>query len=92
MELCEYDPTCASRKVISTLRMIMAERSIKSGFVGDETFRGPGKLRTAKEARQLLEELRNAYQSLTPDEQCGVRSFMSDLLESQRRFGSTGRD
>lgn len=41
------------------------------------------RLRTAKEASQLLEELRKAYQSLTPEEQCGVRSFMSDLWKSQ---------
>ena len=41
------------------------------------------RLRTAKEASQLLEELRKLYQSLTPEEQCGVRSFLSDLSESQ---------
>ena len=48
-----------------------------------------GKLRTAREARQLLEELRAAYQSLALEEQREVKGFMSDLLESQRRFGST---
>jgi hypothetical protein len=70
----------------------MADRVIKCDFVADDTIRVPGRLRTAKEASHLLEQLRNAYQSLTLEEQREVRSFMSDLLESQRRFGSTVRD
>lgn len=41
------------------------------------------RLRTAEEASQLLQELRKLYQSLSPEEQCGVRSFLSDLSESQ---------
>lgn len=66
----------------------MANRNIKPGFVADGTSRIPVKLRTLKEAGQLLEELRKAYRSLAPEEQSGVRSFMSDLFELQRRFGS----
>jgi hypothetical protein len=44
------------------------------------------RLRTAKEASELLEELRKLYQSLTPQEQCGVKSFMSDLWKSQHQL------
>lgn len=50
---------------------------------------GRTRLRTAKEARQLLEELRKLYQSLTPQEQCGVKSFMSDLWKSQHQVTKT---
>ena len=70
----------------------VANRYIKSGLVVDDSTRIPGRLRTAKEARELLEELRNTYQSLTPEEKRGVKGFMSDLLEQQRRFGTTERD
>jgi len=70
----------------------VANRHVKSGLVVDDGVRVPGRLRTAKEASQLLEELRNAYRSLTPEEKRGVKGFMSDLLESQRRFGTTERD
>jgi len=41
---------------------------------------------------QLLEELRKAYRPLSPEEKRGVKGLMSDLLESQRRFGTTERD
>ena len=50
------------------------------------------RFRTAKEASQLLEQLRKAYQSLIPKEQGEVRKFLSDVLESQLRFhGSRSR-
>jgi hypothetical protein len=62
-------------------------RNIKFDFP-EETNRASGKLRTAKDAGQLLEELRTGYQSLAPEEQREVKEFMSDLLETQRRFGS----
>jgi hypothetical protein len=69
----------------------MANKNIKSGFIADNTCRLHARLRTAKEASQLLEKLRSDYQSLALEEQRGVKNFMSDLFESQRRFGSTGR-
>lgn len=47
------------------------------------------RLRTAEEASQLLEELRKLYQSLTPQEKCGVKSFMSDLWKSQHQLTET---
>lgn len=70
----------------------VADRNIKSHFIADDAIRVPGRLRTAKEASQLLQQLRNAYQSLAAEEQREVRSLISDLLELQRRFGSTVRD
>jgi len=70
----------------------VASRHIKSRLIVDDSIRVPGRLRTAKEASQLLGELRNAYESLTPEEKRGVKGLMSDLLESQRRFGTTERD
>jgi hypothetical protein len=71
----------------------VAKRNIKSGFVARDTLRISEKLRTAREVGQLLEELRNAYQSLAPEEQRGVKTFMSDLFEllDQRRQGEPSR-
>ena len=46
------------------------------------------KVHTAQEATQLLEGLRKAYRSLAPDERREVKDLMTELLDSQRRFGS----
>jgi len=70
----------------------VANRYIRSGLVVEDSIRVPGRLRTAKEVSQLLEELRKAYRPLSPEEKRGVKGLMSDLLESQRRFGTTERD
>ena len=48
----------------------------------------PGRVRTAKEARELLEGLRNSYRSLPPGQREEVKNYMSQLSEHQRRFGS----
>ena len=60
---------------------------MKPGFVIDDRVSMPGRVRTAKEAAELLEGLRRAYRSLAPDERRDVQGFMSTLSESQRRFG-----
>ncbi|HWC15996.1 MAG TPA: hypothetical protein VG498_03250 [Terriglobales bacterium] len=39
---------------------------------------------TAKQARDLLENLRQRYQRLTPGERNQVKLFISDLSESRR--------
>ena len=46
------------------------------------------RVRTRREAAQVLEELRTAYQSLAADKRGEAKSLMADLSESQRRFGS----
>ena len=48
----------------------------------------PGRVRTRREAAELLEELRATYQALGSTERRKVKNLMSDLSESQRRFGS----
>jgi hypothetical protein len=50
----------------------------------------PGRVRTAKEARELLESLRNAYRSLAPERRAEIKNYMCHLSEHQRRFGSAG--
>jgi hypothetical protein len=78
---------------IGNLKIDVAKRNIKSGFVARDTLRISEKLRTAREVGQLLEELRNDYQALAPEEQRGVKTFMSDLFEllDQRRQGEPSR-
>jgi len=48
----------------------------------------PGRVRTAKEARELLEQLRSSFRSLAPAQREEVKTYMSHLSERQRRFGS----
>ena len=50
----------------------------------------PGRARTAKEARELLEGLRSSYRRLAPQQREEVKDYMYDLAEHQRRFGSPG--
>ena len=65
----------------------MPNRSIKFSFVAEGAIRVPTKIHTARETEQLLEDLRSAYQSLGTEGQCTVKCFMSELWQSQRRFG-----
>jgi hypothetical protein len=67
----------------------MAISNMKKQFYTHETAWTSGRARTAKEATQLLEELRAAYQSLPAKQRGEVKDLMSSLQESQRRFGST---
>lgn len=83
----EFNPTFEGgmyNKTISTLSSLY-KSGVSAGFVADDTTRLPGRLRTAKEASQLLEELRNSYRQLAPNEQRAVKSFMSDICEQLRR-------
>lgn len=48
----------------------------------------PVKLRTRKEAADMLESLRRAYQSLAHDERNEVKQSMGRLFDTQRRFGT----
>lgn len=50
----------------------------------------PGRVRTAKEARELLEQLRSSYRSLAPKQREEVRNYIGHLAEHQRRFGFAG--
>src|SRR5262249_57495519 len=98
--ICGRQPTCASirrdylsESLTMTIELdlkgeYVANRHVKSGLVVDDGIRVPGRLRTAKEASQLLEELRNAYRSLTPEEQPGAKAFISHLFKSHRRFAT----
>ena len=47
----------------------------------------PVKVRTRKEAAQLLRDLRAAYQSLRLDQRHEAKNLIADLWESHRRFG-----
>jgi hypothetical protein len=65
----------------------MSATNMKGSVSNSYTYSIHRRVRTAKEARQLLESLRAAYQSLAPEERRGVKGHMAVLLESQRRFG-----
>lgn len=65
----------------------MATTDMKSFVSIDDTARPPGRVRTAKEAAELLEALRRAYRSRAPEERREIKGFMAELSESQGRFG-----
>ena len=69
----------------------MSGRNLKFDPTAEETIRIPAKIHTKKESRELLESLRSSYQSLAGNERREVRGLMSDLWESQRRFGSIAK-
>jgi len=48
----------------------------------------PRRLRTQKEAADLLQILRAGYQSLSPGRREEVKHLMSRMFESQRRSGA----
>jgi len=70
----------------------LSSRNTKSPFPAAEAFQLAPRLCTPKEAGQLLEYLRSAYQSLAPEGQCEAKTFMFELAELQRRFGSSIRN
>ena len=65
--------------------------AMTESIVAEDIIRIPARIHTVKEARQLLEDLSSAYQSLTAEDRREVKAFMSELWESQRRFGSVAK-
>lgn len=63
--------------------------NMNAEFPSNDALWIPGRVRTAKEARELLEELRSCYRRLAPQQREDVKDYMSHLAEHQCRFGST---
>jgi len=60
-------------------------RDLKLPFAMNDAACTVRTVRPSNEAALLLQSLRTAYQSLTPDKQCEVKSYMSELLERELR-------
>jgi hypothetical protein len=66
----------------------MMSTSTEESVAPAKTFGNPVRLHTFREASELLEGLRAAYQSLAPRARRQTKMFMAERVERQRRFGN----